>query len=145
MAMDKDNDGRICASDLHQALEQVGAAIDEDEMAELFNASDMSGQGLIDYEEFIAAMLDSKRVAQRRGAVRRSFEHLDRDGDGYISVEDLASVLQDERPTLKGPAGRRLSLNMAYTMVKEVDADKDGTVSYEDYRKMWGIQTAVVA
>jgi calcium-dependent protein kinase len=52
----------------------------------------MTGQGVIDYEEFIAAMLDSNRVARRRDAVRRSFEQLDRDGDGYISVEDLAQV-----------------------------------------------------
>jgi calcium-dependent protein kinase len=92
MAMDKDNDGRINSQDLHQALAQVGAAIDEEEMSELFQVSDMSGQGVIDYEEFIAAMLDSNRVAKRRDAVRRSFEQLDRDGDGYISVEDLAQV-----------------------------------------------------
>lgn len=70
----------------------MGAAIDEDEMTELFRASDMSGQGMIDYEEFIAAMLDSHRVALRKGAMRRSFEQLDRDGDGYISVQDLAEV-----------------------------------------------------
>lgn len=139
MAMDKDDDGRIDAHDLHQALAQVGAAIDEDEMAELFQVSDMSGQGVIDYEEFIAAMLDSARVAKRRDAVRRSFEQLDRDGDGYISVEDLAQVLQDERPTMKGPAGRKMSLDMASAMVKEVDADCDGTVGFEDFRKMWGM------
>lgn len=71
---------------------QVGAAIDEEEMTELFHLSDMSGQGMIDYEEFIAAMLDSHRVAQRNDAVRKSFEQLDRDGDGYISVQDLAEV-----------------------------------------------------
>jgi calcium-dependent protein kinase len=90
--MDKDNDGRINSQDLHQALKQVSATIDEEEMSELFQVSDMSGQGVIDYEEFIAAMLDSNRVAKRRDAVRRSFEQLDRDGDGYISVEDLAQV-----------------------------------------------------
>lgn len=49
-------------------------------------------QGVIDYEEFIASMLDSQRVALRSGAVRSSFEKLDRDGDGYISVQDLAQV-----------------------------------------------------
>jgi calcium-dependent protein kinase len=47
---------------------------------------------VIDYEEFIASMLDSQRVAQRSDAVRSSFEKLDRDGDGYISVQDLAHV-----------------------------------------------------
>eukprot|EP00878_Enallax_costatus_P003721 GHUV01003937.1.p1 GENE.GHUV01003937.1~~GHUV01003937.1.p1 ORF type:complete len:229 (+),score=98.19 GHUV01003937.1:2696-3382(+) len=142
MAMDKDDDGRINAQDLHVALAQVGAAIDEDEMTELFRASDMSGQGMIDYEEFIAAMLDSHRVALRKDAVRRSFEQLDRDGDGYISVQDLAEVLQNERPAMKGPQGRKMSLEMAHVMVKEVDVDMDGNVSYEEFKQMWGIPAA---
>ena len=49
---------------------QVGAAIAEGEMQELFHASDIDGTGQIDYEEFIAAMLDSNRVARRKEAVR---------------------------------------------------------------------------
>jgi calcium-dependent protein kinase len=39
-------------------------------------------EGMIAYEEFIASMLDSQRVAMRTDAVRNSFEKLDRDGDG---------------------------------------------------------------
>lgn len=54
--------------------------------------ADITGQGMIDYEEFIASMLDSQRVAARSDAVRSSFEKLDRDGDGYISVQDLQQV-----------------------------------------------------
>ena len=72
---------------------QVGAAIDESEMQELFTASDIDGTGQIDYEEFIAAMLDSNRVARRAEAVRKSFEELDKDGDGFISPEDLVKVM----------------------------------------------------
>lgn len=47
-------------------------------MQDLFHASDIDGSGQIDYEEFIAAMLDSNRVARRKEAVRKSFEELDR-------------------------------------------------------------------
>ncbi len=50
-------------------LLQVGAAIDESEMQDLFHASDIEGTGQIDYEQFIAAMLDSNRVARRKEAV----------------------------------------------------------------------------
>jgi hypothetical protein len=38
-------------------------------MQELFRASDIDGNDQIDYEEFIAAMLDSNRVARRAEAV----------------------------------------------------------------------------
>ena len=37
-------------------------------------------------------MLDSNRVARRKEAVRKSFEELDRDGDGFITAEDLVKV-----------------------------------------------------
>lgn len=37
-------------------------------------------------------MLDSNRVARRKEAVRRSFEELDKDGDGFITAEDLVKV-----------------------------------------------------
>lgn len=40
---------------------------------------------------------------------------------------------------MQGPQGRKLSLDLAHKMVKEVDADRDGNVSYEDFRQMWGI------
>ena len=38
-------------------------------MKDLFHASDIDGTGQIDYEQFIAAMLDSYRVARRKEAV----------------------------------------------------------------------------
>ncbi len=47
----------------------MGAAIDETEMQDLFHASDVDGTGQIDYEQFIAAMLDSNRVARRKEVV----------------------------------------------------------------------------
>lgn len=53
----------------HSFFSQVGAAIDESEMQDLFHASDIDGTGQIDYEQFIAAMLDSNRVARRKEAV----------------------------------------------------------------------------
>ncbi|KAF8066328.1 CPK24 [Scenedesmus sp. PABB004] len=141
LAMDKDEDGHINAADLHAALTHVGGVLAPGELDELLRLSDVSGRGSIDYEMFLAAMLDSGRVAARRDAVRRSFETLDRDGDGFISVEDLAQVLQDERPAMRGPGGRKLSMEVAHVMVREVDADCDGTVSYEDFRAMWGAAT----
>eukprot|EP00955_Chlamydomonas_euryale_P028855 304062-Chlamydomonas_euryale.AAC.24 len=124
-AMDTNQDGRIDSEDLHNALAKVGAAIDETEMQELFCASDIDGTGQIDYEEFIAAMLDSNRVARRAEAVRKSFEELDKDGDGFISPEDLVRVM---------PRGS--SIELARDMVKEVDKDNDGKVGFNEFRQM---------
>jgi calcium-dependent protein kinase len=69
VAMDRNNDGCIDSNDLHAALEKVGAAIDEKEMKDLFSASDVDGTGKINYDQFIAAMLDTNRVAKRKDVV----------------------------------------------------------------------------
>lgn len=45
---------------------------------------------------------------------------------------------------MKGPQGRKMSLEMAHVMVKEVDSDMDGNVSYEEFKKMWGLPAAAV-
>jgi hypothetical protein len=63
---------------------QVGAAIDESEMQDLFHASDIDGTGQIDYEQFIAAMLDSNRVARRKEAVSC--------GECIVSLVDIACI-----------------------------------------------------
>lgn len=68
-AMDSDKDGLIDATDLHAALDRVGAATESMDMEALIRASDIDGKGQIDYEMFIAAMLDSNKVARRRDAV----------------------------------------------------------------------------
>jgi len=124
-AMDADQDGRIDSNDLHNALAKVGAAIEESEMQELFHASDVDGTGQIDYEEFIAAMLDSNRVAKRAEAVRRSFEELDKDGDGFISPEDIVKAM---------PRGS--SIEIARQMVQEVDRNNKGKVDYKEFAAM---------
>ncbi|KAI8464717.1 MAG: kinase-like domain-containing protein [Monoraphidium minutum] len=138
-AMDYEQTGTIGAEELQRALEQVGAAVDPGEMAELMAASDLDGSGRIDYEVFMAAMMDSHRVARKRGAVRRSFEQLDRDGDGLITPQDLAAVLAaGDAPLRRGAAGRAASFDIAASIVSEVDGGRKGGVDFEDFERMWG-------
>lgn len=138
VAMDADNDGLVGASELQRALQQVGAATDPAEMTQLMSASDLDGRGQIDYEEFIAAMMDSSRVARRKGAVRRSFQQLDVDGDGLITVQDLARLLQEKGDaSMRGPNGRARSFDMAATIVEEVDRCRKGALDFEDFQRVW--------
>lgn len=57
----------------------------------------------------------------------------------------LLQVLQEEQPAMKGAAGRRQSLLLAMQLVREVDLDKDGIVSYEEFRNMWATPEPVAA
>lgn len=55
-------------------------------------------------------------------------------------------VLETERfGFAKGNKNRRCSWRLAEELVAEVDLDRDGTVSYEEYRNMWITQEVAAA
>ena len=63
--MDKDKDGNINPLELQQALLQGGVPVPpEPQFQAMFSATDVDKNGYIDYEEFVAVMLESSSVAQ---------------------------------------------------------------------------------
>jgi hypothetical protein len=83
-------------------------------------------------------------VSRRKGAARRSFQQLDRDGDGLITVADLAAVLREGDPGLRrGAGGRARSLDLAASIVSEVDGGRRGALTFEDFSRVWSSGAAI--
>ncbi|KHN88963.1 Calmodulin, partial [Toxocara canis] len=81
------------------------------------------GNGTIEMDEFLRLMARKARESDaEEHELRRVFREFDKDSDGYISVEDLQSIMSHH--------GRSISLDDAFQMVSEADADKDRRVSY---------------
>lgn len=86
--------------------------------------------GRVNYNDFVAAMLDTSCVAKEQGAVRRSFEVLDTDGDGKITATDIVKA-----------SGGRLNEADARAMVSEtvgrdVGVDEEAEVDYATFERM---------
>ncbi|KAI4364307.1 hypothetical protein MLD38_020417 [Melastoma candidum] len=62
--------------------------------------------------------------------MREAFNVFDRDGDGFITVEELGLVLA----SLGMKQGR--AAEDCRKMITKVDADRDGMVDYEEFRQM---------
>lgn len=52
------------------------------------DATDVDGNGTIDYQEFLAATMNMSQMAKLDN-LEQAFRHFDSDNDGYITVEEL--------------------------------------------------------
>ncbi|KAH9322094.1 hypothetical protein KI387_016733, partial [Taxus chinensis] len=110
--MDTDNSGAITFEELRDGLKRVGSELMESEIRALMDAADIDNSGTIDYGEFIAATLHLNKM-EREENLFSAFSYFDKDGSGYITIDELQQACQDF-----GLGDVRLD-----EMIQEVDQD----------------------
>eukprot|EP00878_Enallax_costatus_P010384 GHUV01010837.1.p1 GENE.GHUV01010837.1~~GHUV01010837.1.p1 ORF type:complete len:453 (+),score=145.23 GHUV01010837.1:840-2198(+) len=140
--LDVDGDGHLSPAELTKALRSTGslsksglaAEIDQEALEELIAASDLYGEGYVDVDEFLAAMLANSNWSRTKDALRRSFEALDHDHDGFITSSDLLHLQQH----LLGQ--HHMTKELADEMMSEVssciDEAHDGKMDYQEFCHM---------
>ncbi|KAG1338017.1 calcium-dependent protein kinase 3 [Cocos nucifera] len=127
--MDTDNDGSVSYEELKNGLAKFGSHLVESEVQMLIEAVDTNGKGKLDYGEFLAVSLHLQRMANDEH-LRRAFSYFDKDGNGYIEPEELRGALAEDG------AGATDSMDVANDILQEVDTDKDGRISYDEFVAM---------
>ena len=82
-----------------------------------------SGNGTIDFEEFLDMMARKLRETDTEEELREAFKVFDMDSNGYITALELRKVMTN--------LGEKLSDEEVEEMIKEADVDGDGQVDYE--------------
>jgi len=126
VTMDKDHDGTLTAAEIIEAMRQHGLEIPSD-LAEAISKVDTDGSGIIEYSEFIAATL-TKAQYYRENVLIDAFKQFDADGDGFLTVDELAQVLS---------SGSK-SREVAEGMIREIDQNCDGKISFDEFKEMMG-------
>ncbi|KAF9623846.1 hypothetical protein IFM89_005431 [Coptis chinensis] len=125
--MDTDNNGKITFDELKAGLQKVGSQLAEPEMKMLMEVADVDGNGTLDYGEFVAVTIHLQRM-ENDEHFRRAFLFFDTDGSGYIEREELRAALVDE--------SGEVDIEVLNDIINEVDTDKDGRISYEEFVAM---------
>ncbi|PON35048.1 Serine/threonine protein kinase [Parasponia andersonii] len=125
--MDTDKDGKVTFEELKTGLRKVGSQLAEPEIKMLMEVADVDGNGVLDYGEFVAVTIHLQRM-ENDEHFRRAFMFFDKDGSGYIELNELREALADE-------SGETDSMVLNEIM-REVDTDKDGRISYEEFVAM---------
>jgi len=118
-AIDTDGDGTLTISELTNALKNGNFSMDVcAEISDMLEAMKINGEESLNWKDFAAATMD-KSLALREDKIRSAFNYFDKGKRGSITVKDLSAVF--------GNSGQ------AQEIMKDVDIDGDGTISYEEF------------
>ncbi|CAI7827322.1 unnamed protein product, partial [Closterium sp. NIES-53] len=124
-AMDINGDGTITIDEIRHALNKdLPYEVKETKVVQILQAMDTNCDGIIDFDEFVAATIHVQQLEEADSAKweersKAAFNHFDTDGDGFIDAEELRVAAQ-----VKGSLGR---------LIDEGDVDGDGRISLPDF------------
>lgn len=125
--MDTDNDGIVSIEELKAGLRNFNSQLAESEVQMLIEAVDTNGKGTLDYGEFVAVSLHLQRMTNDEH-LHKAFSYFDKDGNGYIEPDELRDALMED--------GADDCTDVANDIFHEVDTDKDGKISYDEFVAM---------
>ncbi|KAJ9145990.1 hypothetical protein P3X46_028313 [Hevea brasiliensis] len=123
--LDTDNSGTITFEELKVGLKRVGSELTESEIKALMEAADIDKNGTIEYGEFLAATLHLNKMEREENLIA-AFTYFDKDGSGYITVDELQQACKDF-----GLDDVQLD-----EMIKEIDQDNDARIDYAEFTAM---------
>jgi calcium-dependent protein kinase len=98
------------------------------EVEKIFKNVDNDKTGFISYEEFICACID-KHMLLTEKYLKFAFSCFDDNNSGFITSKELGSVLS-------GGGENKISQQMLNNVMKDIDVDIDGKMSFAEFKLM---------
>lgn len=125
--MDTSNKGKIDINELRVGLQKLGHQIPDSDLQILMEAGDVDKDGHLDCAEFVAISVHLRKMGNDEH-LKKAFEFFDKNQTGYIEIEELRDALANEIDTN--------SEEIVNAIMQDVDTDKDGRISYDEFAGM---------
>ncbi|KAJ8658164.1 hypothetical protein O0I10_006171 [Lichtheimia ornata] len=148
---DRDGDGTIAANEFADILKSLNVGANDKDISEIIQSVDRNKDGRVDFEEFVHAMTrhlgEDKKSRQQQPPQRsqsyppskrcsfheddeleQCFKAFDKNGDGYISIQELKEVMTR--------LGENLNEHELKEMMEEADTNHDGQIDYKEFKKL---------
>ncbi|XP_058457376.1 calmodulin-beta-like [Malaya genurostris] len=122
---DKDGNGSITTAELGIVVRALGMNPSQAEIEQMIHEVDLDGSGTIELNEFLVLMARKLREDTTDQELRDAFKIFDKDGDGFLTVDELSAVMKN--------FGERLSDEELADLLDDADIDKDGKINYEEF------------
>ena len=131
-AFDKNGDGKISKEEFVKGLTNIdinfNLGLKEDESLDgLIKNMDSDNNGYITFEEFLMASINKEKILTEKN-LKMAFDVFDRDKNGGISHDELKYILGEYNPNAREYLWKK--------MIQQIDLNKDGQISYEEFHKM---------
>eukprot|EP00091_Calanus_sinicus_P011141 TRINITY_DN2533_c1_g1_i3.p1 TRINITY_DN2533_c1_g1~~TRINITY_DN2533_c1_g1_i3.p1 ORF type:complete len:149 (-),score=61.23 TRINITY_DN2533_c1_g1_i3:31-477(-) len=125
---DEDGSGEISTKELLGVMRAMGQNPTEEELNTLVMEIDVDGNGIIDFEEFVAMMKMKAHEVDDEADLRQAFQMFDSNHDGFIDMRELRQVAV--------MLGTMLSREEVDEFMAEADKDGNGKLDYDEFLKM---------
>merc|ERR1719500_1244365 len=126
---DWNKSGIISVKDLQYVMRRAGHNPTDVEVHDLINKID-NGSGTLDFDGFLMLMGDKNRETDIEIHYKDTFRAFSKDDDGCIPADELKFVMNH----LPG----KVASGEIEDMIETVDRNKDGKISYSEFRVMMG-------
>ncbi|KAA8542816.1 hypothetical protein F0562_023968 [Nyssa sinensis] len=129
---DANRDGKISVTELADVMKALGSETSTEEVSRMMEEIDTDKDGFINLEEFANFCKGNSTVCGGDDGgmreLREAFDLYDQDKNGLISASELHLVLNR--------LGESCSVQDCSRMIKSVDSDGDGNVSFDEFKIM---------
>lgn len=126
--MDTDKNGSLTFEELRDGFHLIGQTVPDPDVQILIDAADADGNGTLSCEEFVTASVHLKRIGSDEH-LSQAFSYFDKNQSGYIEFEELREALLDDNLDPNND-------QVIHDILFDVDLDKDGKISYEEFKAM---------
>ncbi|XP_077227964.1 calcium-dependent protein kinase 20-like [Tasmannia lanceolata] len=126
--MDTNKNGNLTFEELKEGLHIIGQPVPDPDVQMLMEAADIDGSGTLDCEEFVTVNVHLKKIGSDE-YLSKAFKYFDKNESGFIEIDELRDALKEDN---LGPNVEEV----IHDIISDVDTDKDGQISYEEFTSM---------
>ena len=124
--VNENKDGKLQKNELKKTLLNfvTEAFLIQNDFDEKFEMMDGNNKGYINYEEFLRASLDRKKILTDK-ILHYAFNYFDSEKSGFIKKNRMKRIF-----------GNRIDNYVFQSIFDEIDLDKDGKINFNDFKKL---------
>ncbi|CAL8077351.1 unnamed protein product [Calicophoron daubneyi] len=122
---DLNHDGQLDSKEMKKALDKMGMKNSMAEVKAMIKKVDLDHSGTLNFSEFILLVEQKKKFASSDENLLQSFKFYDKNGDGYITAEELKAVVSKTNP--------HVTMKEVMETINKVDKNHDGKLDFNEF------------